>query len=56
MSCRGFLKDNNTTVILICCRKLVLYYLSKWSVVIENNPNDLRDVTKCVNQQVKTEG
>ena len=37
MSCRGFLKEYNATVILKCRMKLVSYYLSNKFVVINEN-------------------
>ena len=55
MSCHGFTKDNNTTVILTCRSKLVSYHLSKEFLIPENNSDALIDVPKRVNQQISAE-
>ena len=37
ISCNGFVKNNKSTVIILCCIKLVSYYLSKRFVVINKH-------------------
>ena len=55
MSCHGFLNDENSTVILSCCIKLVDYYLSKGFLVIEKKSSAFNDVPLQVKQTVNKE-
>ena len=55
MYCHGSVNDKKSTVILSCRRKLVLYYLSKGFVILDNNLSDLRDVPLNTKQRINAE-
>ena len=55
MSYHGFGNDNNRTVKLTCCIKLVSYYQSKGFVILENNADALRYIPKRVKQEINAE-
>ena len=54
MPCHGFVKYENATDILTCCRKLVWYYLSKGFVIFDKKSYDIKNFPQHVKQQIHT--
>ena len=50
--CYGFVKDNNLILILTCRNKLVSNYVSKDSVIIDQDFKALKNVPMCVKQRI----
>ena len=50
-----FVKNSNSTVILLYHRKLVSHYISKVFVIPENNSNVFKDVLLRIKQQINSE-
>ena len=55
MSCRGFLKNINSVVILKCPNGMLEYYLSKGSNFLECNTNNLAKLIIEVKQRIHAE-
>ena len=56
ISCHGFMKDKNSTVILLCCNWLMEYYLAKEFFILEHNsknlsivPNEAKQIINAIN-------
>ena len=52
ISCHGFIKNTNLTVILGCCYWLVNHYLEKGLFILEHNPNHLISVPNYLKLRV----
>ena len=52
VSCHGCAKNQQSTVILICCITLVSYYLSKGFVIVETKEGDLYKVPTMVQKKI----
>ena len=54
ISCHGFMKNTNSTVILVCRSWLVNYYIKRGFVIIEHNSKHLisvpNEVKQCINE------
>ena len=52
MSCRGFLKNINSVVILKCPKRMLEYYFSKVFTILEWNVNNLAKLPDDVKQKI----
>ena len=52
ISCHGFMKNKNSTVVLVCLYQLVNYHLLKGFVIIEYNSKHLISVPNEVKQRI----
>ena len=50
ISCHGFGKDKNSTVVLLCRTWSVGYQLEKWFIIIEHNSKNLSNLPNEVKQ------
>ena len=52
ISCHGFMKELNSTVIILCRTRLVEYYLEKEFVILEYNSENLSSVSNEEKQRI----
>ena len=52
ISCHGFVKKKNSTLVLVCQYCLVDYYLAKVLVIIEHNSKQLSSVSNNVKLRI----
>ena len=52
ISCHGFTKNTNSTVLLVRRYRLVNYYLAKGLVILEHNPKQLDIVPNYVRLRI----